>query len=98
MVLYHPLSVLGKCLSLFEEVSMLSRAGIEIGQFIRRTETAQALRRSEADHRAIFERSPIGIARVGGDGELLEANPSLLQMLGHDADTMRVSAWPDMMR
>jgi PAS domain S-box-containing protein len=81
-----------------DEVSMLSRAGVEIGQFIRRTETAQALRRSEADHRAIFERSPIGIARIGGDGELLEANPSLLQMLGHDDDTMRTSAWPDMMR
>jgi PAS domain S-box-containing protein len=81
-----------------EEVSMLSRAGVEIGQFIRRTETAQALRRSEADHRAIFERSPIGIARIAGDGELLEANPSLLQMLQHDVETMRASAWPDMMR
>jgi PAS domain S-box-containing protein len=81
-----------------DEVSMLSRAGVEIGQFIRRTETAQALRRSEADHRAIFERSPIGIARIGGDGELLEANPSLLQMLEHDADSMRTSAWPDLMR
>ncbi|HEV2476109.1 MAG TPA: ATP-binding protein [Candidatus Dormibacteraeota bacterium] len=81
-----------------EDVSVLSRAGVEIGQFIRRTETAQALRRSEADHRAIFERSPIGIARIGGDGELLEANPSLLQMLEHDVETMRTSAWPDMMR
>ena len=81
-----------------DEVSMLSRAGIEIGQFIRRTETAQALRRSEADHRAIFERSPFGIARIGGDGELVEANPSLLQMLEHDAETMRTSAWPDLMR
>jgi PAS domain S-box-containing protein len=81
-----------------DEVSMLSRAGVEIGQFLRRTETAHALRRSEADHRAIFERSPIGIARIGGDGELLEANPSLLGMLGHDADTMRTSAWPDMLR
>jgi PAS domain S-box-containing protein len=81
-----------------DEVSMLSRAGVEIGQFIRRTQIAQALLRSEADHRAIFERSPIGIARIGGDGELLEASPSLLQMLEHDADTMRTSAWPEMMR
>ena len=38
------------------------------------------------------------LSEIDGDGELLEANPSLLQMLGHDADTMRVSAWPDMMR
>ncbi|HYL08072.1 MAG TPA: PAS domain S-box protein, partial [Candidatus Udaeobacter sp.] len=46
-----------------EEVTLLAAAGVEIGQFIRRSEVQQALRRSEADHRAIYERSPIGIAR-----------------------------------
>src|SRR5207245_2578648 len=81
-----------------DEVTMLATAGVEIGQFIRRSETAQALRRSEADHRAIFERSPIGIARISSDGELLEANPSLLQMLEHDAEEMRTTVWPDLMR
>jgi PAS domain S-box-containing protein len=79
-------------------VTMLSTAGGEIGQFIRRTETAQALRRSEADHRAIFERSPIGIARISSEGELLEGNPALLQMLEHDFQTMRSHAWPDLLR
>ena len=77
---------------------MLSTAGVEIGQFIQRCETAQALRRSEADHRAIYERSPIGIARVGGEGELLEGNSALLHMLEHDVDTMRSQAWPDLVR
>jgi PAS domain S-box-containing protein len=81
-----------------EEVTTLVTAGVEIGQFIRRSETALALRRSEADHRAIFERSPIGIARISADGELLEANASLLQMLEHDAEAMRATAWPDLMR
>ena len=81
-----------------DEVTMLATAGVEIGQFIRRTETAQALRRSEADHRAIYERSPIGIARISSGGELLEANPALLHMLEHDEETMRMSAWPDLMR
>ena len=80
-----------------DEVAMLATAGVEIGQFARRSEIAQALRRSEADHRAIFERSPIGIARIAGDGELLEANPALLKMLEHDDDAMR-TAWPDMLR
>ncbi len=79
-------------------VTMLSTAGGEIGQFIRRAETAQALRRSETDHRAIFERSPIGIARISSEGELLEANPALLQMLEHDFQTMRSHAWPDLLR
>src|SRR5438034_117145 len=79
-------------------VTMLATAGVEIGQFISRAETAQALRRSEADHRTMFERSPIGIARISSGGELLEANPALLQMLEYDVDTMRTSAWPDMLR
>ena len=80
-----------------DEVTLLATAGVEIGQFIRRTDTAQALRRSEADHRAIYERSPIGIARISSDGELLEANPALLHMLDHDEVAMRSSAWPDLL-
>jgi PAS domain S-box-containing protein len=79
-------------------VTMLSTVGVEIGQFIQRAETSQALRRSEADHRAIYERSPIGIARISGEGELLEGNPSLLKMLEHDFETMRSQAWPDLLR
>ena len=79
-------------------MAMLSIAGVEIGQFIHRAETAQALLRSEADHRAIYERSPIGIARVSGAGELLEGNPALLHMLEHDMETMRSQAWPDLLR
>jgi PAS domain S-box-containing protein len=81
-----------------DEVTMLATAGVEIGQFIRRAETTQALRRSEADHRAIYERSPIGIARISADGELVEANPALLHMLDHDEETMRANAWPDLLR
>ena len=81
-----------------ELITMLSTAGVEIGQFIQRCDTAQALRRSEADHRAIYERSPIGIARVNGEGELLEANSALLHMLEHDVDAMRSQAWPDLVR
>jgi PAS domain S-box-containing protein len=79
-------------------VTMLSTTGAEIGQFIRRSETAQALRRSETDHRAIFERSPIGIARISSEGELLEANPALLLMTEHDFVNMRSHAWPDLLR
>ena len=80
-----------------DEIPVFMTAGVELGQFMVRARTAQALRRSEADHRAIFERSPIGIARIGNGGELLEANPSLLQMLGHDADEMRSTAWPELL-
>ena len=81
-----------------EEVNLLATAGVEVGQFIRRAHTADALRRSEADHRAIFERSPVGIARISNGGDLVEANAALLQMLEHDADAMRTTAWPELMR
>ncbi|HYM67769.1 MAG TPA: PAS domain S-box protein, partial [Patescibacteria group bacterium] len=81
-----------------DEVALLTTAGLELGQFIRRSAIEQALRRSEADHRAIFERSRIGIARVGADGELVEANPALLQMLEYDLKTMRSKSWPDLLR
>jgi PAS domain S-box-containing protein len=81
-----------------DEISVLATAGVEIGQFIRRSEVAQALRRSEGDHRAIYERSPIGIARISSDLELLEANPALLNMLEYDIDTVRQNAWPDLWR
>jgi len=79
-------------------VTMLSTVGVEIGQFIQRAEISQALRRSEADHRAIYERSPIGIARISGEGELLEGNPALLLMLEHDFNAMHSQAWPDLLR
>ena len=79
-------------------MTMLTTAGSEIGQFIQRDETTQALRRSEADHRAIFERAPIGIVRVSASGELLEGNDALLKMLEYDFPTLRDHAWPELVR
>lgn len=80
-----------------DEVTLLATIGVEVGRYIRRSEIGQALRRSEADHRAIIERSPIGIARISSEGELLEANPALLGMLEHDFDTMQETAWPELL-
>src|SRR5262249_20552384 len=79
-------------------MTMLSVAGSEIGQFIRRSETTVALQRSEADHRAIFERAPIGIARISAEGELVEGNTALLNMLKLDLETLRDQAWPELQR
>ena len=79
-------------------MTMLTVAGSEIGQFIHRSETTVALQRSEADHRAIFERAPIGIARISAEGDLLEGNAALLKMLEHDAETLRTQVWPELLR
>ena len=79
-------------------MTMLTTVGSEVGQFIQRADTNQALQRSEADHRAIFERAPIGIARISATGDLLEGNDALLKMLEHDLATLRDQAWPDLLR
>ncbi len=81
-----------------EVMTMLATAASEIGQFINRAATTEALQRSEADHRAIFERAPMGIARVSAEGDLVEANAALMSMLEHDFATLRDQAWPDLLR
>ena len=48
-----------------------------------RKRTDEALRESEARYRGLFEKSPIGIYRTTPDGEILDANPALLAMLGY---------------
>ncbi|OYV97048.1 MAG: hypothetical protein B7Z68_04355, partial [Acidobacteria bacterium 21-70-11] len=42
-----------------------------------------ALHESEARFRSLFDNSPIGIYRTTPDGEILDANPALLAMLGY---------------
>ena len=44
-----------------------------------------ALKESEERFHAVFDRSAIGIARVGLDGDLIETNPALGSMLGYEA-------------
>ena len=81
-----------------DALTMLTTVGAEVGQFVQRAETAQALQRSEADHRAIFEHAPIGIARVSAEGNLLEGNSALLEMLELDYETLRTQTWPELLR
>lgn len=43
----------------------------------------EALRESEARYRTLFERVPVGLYRTTPDGQILDANPALLEMLGY---------------
>jgi len=45
----------------------------------------QELRASEARYRDVFENAPIGIYRTTPDGQILMANPALVDMLGYDS-------------
>jgi PAS domain S-box-containing protein len=53
-----------------------------------RKETEQALRNSEARFRKIFTESTIGIILIDPNGQILEANPALLKMLGRPIEEM----------
>ncbi len=62
-------------------------AGIAI-QAERARQIESALRRSEAELRAIFEHAVIGMALIGLDGRYLRVNPALCRILGYDADEL----------
>jgi PAS domain S-box-containing protein len=56
-----------------------------------RARAEAALRDSEARHRSMFDHLPIGLYRTSVEGALLDANPSLVQLLGHpDRDTLEL--------
>ncbi len=57
-------------------------------------ETEEMLRESEERYRTLFERIPVGHYRTTPDGQFLDANPALAEMLGYpDRETLlRVGA------
>jgi PAS domain S-box-containing protein len=46
----------------------------------------EALRLSEIEYRSLFENVPDGIYRTKPDGQILSANPALVQMFGYDTE------------
>jgi PAS domain S-box-containing protein/putative nucleotidyltransferase with HDIG domain len=49
-----------------------------------------ALQESEQHYRTVFEDVPVGLYRTAPDGEILDANPALLEMFGYpDLETIR---------
>ena len=51
-----------------------------------RKQAEAALRRSEIEYRGLFENVPDGIYRTKPDGQILSANPALVQMFGYDTE------------
>ena len=57
--------------------------------------TAAALRESEASYRALFEAVPAGLLRTTPAGQVLDANPATLQMLGYpDLASLQAAGMP----
>jgi PAS domain S-box-containing protein len=57
-------------------------------------EAQRALRESEEKFKALFEFSPLGMARVSWEGHLLQVNESFAKMIGYSVEeTTRLSYW-----
>ena len=50
---------------------------------LKRAQQCQALRETEARCRGLFDGMPVGIYRTAPEGQALDANPALVQMLGY---------------
>ena len=58
-------------------------------QALVRTRLAEAaLRRSERQFRAVFDRATVGIGLLDGEGRIVEANPSMLGFIGRSTDAV----------
>ena len=54
-----------------------------------RQQAEEALRESQKDYRSLFEGVPVGLYRTAPDGQILDANPTLVEMLGYpDRETL----------
>lgn len=74
------------------EMSFGESLGLEGRRFVAtirdltdRNRTELALRSSEASFRGLFEGVPVGIYRTGLTGEILDANPTLAELLGYQS-------------
>ena len=68
-----------------DELERLSRLARLAGIAIKRQQDEDRLRKSEARYRGLFENVVDGVYIASRDGELIAANPALVEMLGFDS-------------
>lgn len=66
--------------------TLSEQEGIRLAAMAAKAETERALRASEARFRAVFAGAPIGIGIGSVDGQILDVNESLQQLLGYTAE------------
>jgi PAS domain S-box-containing protein len=78
-----------------ERTAELAQANRELqAEIAERKRAEEALRDSEQRYRSLFERVPVGLYRTTAEGQILDANPTQVLMLGYpDLETLlRTSA------
>ena len=66
------------------DFELMARLTALAGIAIERMRAEEALRRSEARYRGLFENVIEGVYRATGDGRLESVNPALVRMLGYE--------------
>jgi len=81
----------------FPATVLLTRVDLADKQFLQATvrditarkETERSLKESEEKYRSLFQRVPVGLYQTTPEGEILDANPALVEMLGYpDLDSL----------
>src|SRR4030095_8691852 len=67
------------------DFELMARLTARAGIAIERMRAEDALRRSEARYRGLFENVIEGVYRATADGRLESVNPALVRMLGYDS-------------
>ncbi len=68
-----------------EEINLAISAVTATAQALEKARAEEELRKSEIRYRELFNRSPVGIFRTRLDGEIVNGNQSLLDLLGYDS-------------
>jgi two-component system cell cycle sensor histidine kinase/response regulator CckA len=87
----------GEILDIRSSVEILEIDGalcaLSVGEDItERKRTEEALKRSEADYRSLFESAPYGVFRATPDGKFLIVNPALVRILGYQSQPTLLAA------
>ncbi len=72
-----------------EEKDLFREIGRRVGDALSSMIFLRDLRESEARFKAIFNANRDGYAIVMGDGEILDANPRMMEMLGYSKDELK---------
>ncbi len=70
-------------------LELMTNIGIQIGRVFERQHAREALLRSEARFRTVFDKSAIGIQLTNADGYVEDTNPALQHILGFSAAELR---------
>jgi PAS domain S-box-containing protein len=68
---------------------LLAHIGEQLGRVFERVHAEQQLRESEARFRMMFDDAALGIDLVDMQGNIVEANPTLQEMLGYSSEEIR---------